>query len=158
MDFIDDRDGSAGGPIAPEPKPHDLTCRYEDRDPLDIDIDFWSVLEEQVPPQLEGGEEDGLDPKPIVEDDRAGLTCHGENIMQHDLERNLDPDSDMAAAIDPELERAAADANVVLVDQHDEDRDPLDDAILELHEQEDGDSAIKETGRHLNPPLADEYD
>jgi len=67
-------------------------------------------------------------------------------------------DDDMAAAIDPELERVAADANPVLVNQHDKDADPLDAAILEQHVQEDGDSVNEETGRHLTPPLADEYD
>ncbi len=70
MDFIDDRDGSAGGQIVPEPKPRDHTCRQEDRDPLEIDINFGPTPadQESAPPQLEDAEEDGLDPKPNVED------------------------------------------------------------------------------------------
>lgn len=71
-------------------------------------------------------------------------------------------DRHQPADIDPALDQIRSDPNPELVHQHDEDRDPLDEAIIDEHESVDEsgagapDTVAKE--RRLNPPPADEYD
>ena len=68
-------------------------------------------------------------------------------------------DHDHTAQIDPILDRIRPDPNPELVHQHDEDRDPLDEAIIDEHENLDrSEAGIMVKDRNLNPPPADEYD
>ncbi len=69
------------------------------------------------------------------------------------VDQHTDPDE-----IDPLEEQVRDEPNPELVQQHDEERDPLDEAIMEQHEQaEELDASPVQEGQ-LNPPPADEYD
>jgi len=72
---------------------------------------------------------------------------------------NTSDDRDQSAQVDPVLDEIRPDPNLELAHQHDEDRDPLDEAIIDEHENlEKSEAGIMVKDRNLNPPPADEYD
>ncbi len=69
------------------------------------------------------------------------------------VDQHTDPDE-----IDPLEEQVRDEPNPELVRQHDEEQDPLDEAIIEQHEAvETTDASPVQEGK-LDPPPADEYD
>lgn len=72
---------------------------------------------------------------------------------------NTTDDRTQPADVDPVLDQLRPEPNPELVHQHDEEQDPLDEAIIGEHEQVDeGAGGIMAKDRNLNPPPADEYD
>ncbi|MEJ7902343.1 MAG: hypothetical protein WKF63_10880 [Thermomicrobiales bacterium] len=72
---------------------------------------------------------------------------------------NTSDDRPLLADGDPMLDQIRPEPNPELVHQHDDNRDPLDEAIIDEHEHvERSDAGIVVKDRGLNPPPADEYD
>ncbi len=72
---------------------------------------------------------------------------------------NTSDDRTQSADVDPTLDQIRLDPNPELVHQHDEEQDPLDEAIIDEHEHLDkSEAGIMVKDRNLNPPPADEYD
>lgn len=68
------------------------------------------------------------------------------------------PDNAQSEEMHAVPDEAAPETKPILVNQHDEDRDPLDLAISKMHEQDAVDSNTESTERRLNPPPVDAND
>ncbi|MDQ3442264.1 MAG: hypothetical protein M3490_01435 [Chloroflexota bacterium] len=72
---------------------------------------------------------------------------------------NTSDDRTQPTDVDPALDQIRPEPNPELVHQHNENRDPLDEAIIDEHEHVNrSDEGIVAKDRDLNPPPADEYD